>query len=78
MSRTANVFSVSLPEALVKEIDRLAKKSDQNRSELIREVLREFLDELHEEAAYFKKVYRATRHEKVITHEELKKKLKLN
>ena len=37
-------FNIALPKALVKKIDRLAKKEYRNRSELIREAARVYLE----------------------------------
>ena len=41
-------FNISLPDTLVKKIDRLAKKRDASRSELIREALRRYADKQKE------------------------------
>ena len=37
-------FNISLPKELVKKVDRVAKKEYRNRSELIREALRVYMD----------------------------------
>lgn len=39
-------FNISLPKELVKKVDRVAKKEYRNRSELIREALRVYLNDM--------------------------------
>ncbi|MBI2314791.1 ribbon-helix-helix protein, CopG family [Candidatus Daviesbacteria bacterium] len=39
-------FNISLPKELVKKVDRAAKKEYRNRSELIREALRIYMDRM--------------------------------
>lgn len=47
-------FNIALPEDLVKKADKVAKKEYRNRSELIREALRVYLDEKNEWEELFK------------------------
>ncbi len=42
------MFNIALPQKLVQEADRIAKKEYRNRSELIREALRLYLQEIQE------------------------------
>lgn len=42
---TAKMISVSLPEDMLPEIDRMARKEHRSRSELIREALRRYLSD---------------------------------
>lgn len=46
-------FNISLPEELVKKVDQRAKKEYRNRSELIREALRVYLNDAQEWQAIF-------------------------
>lgn len=48
MATTTQTFNISLPRALVSKADRVAAKEYRNRSELIREALRVYLQELEE------------------------------
>ena len=41
-------LNISLPKDLVKKVDEVAKKEYRNRSELIRELLREYVEERNE------------------------------
>jgi metal-responsive CopG/Arc/MetJ family transcriptional regulator len=43
MSRTSAMFSVSLPPAMAKEIERVRKAEHRTRSELVREALRHYI-----------------------------------
>ncbi len=77
MSTQATVLSISLPTTMTRAIDRIAKSTDQNRSELVRHALRDYILDLEEDRKRFIEAYQATRHEPLITHAELKKRLRL-
>ncbi len=47
-------FNISLPKELVKRVDELAKREYRNRSELIRQALRKYLEERSEWNQIFK------------------------
>ncbi len=70
-------MSVSLPKSLTKAVDTLAASMHQNRSELVRSALREYIVDAQEERERFLKAYKATRKEPVITLARLKKKYAL-
>ena len=59
-------------------MDALAKQTDQNRSELVRRAVREYLMDSEEDRDRFVAAYRSTRKEKVYTHAQLKKQLGLS
>lgn len=40
------VMNISMPEALFKKIDKVAKEENRTRSELVREALRQYLDNI--------------------------------
>lgn len=48
------VFNIALPRQLVKRVDRAAEKEYRNRSELIREALRTYLQDLDEWQGIFR------------------------
>lgn len=48
------IFNISLPKGLVKKADQIAKKEYRSRSDLIREALRNYLDEKSEWKEIFK------------------------
>ena len=77
MARTSEVLSVSLPTNLTKAVDELARMTDSNRSELVRSALREYITDSSEDRARFVEAYKATRSEKTITLDQLKKKYQL-
>lgn len=54
-------FNIVLPKELVKKIDRLAKKEYRNRSELIREAVRIYINNLGEWDKIFKAGRRAAK-----------------
>lgn len=70
-------MSVSLPTTLTKAIDALAANTHQNRSELVRSALREYIVDAGEERERFVKAYKATRKESSMTLSHLKKKYAL-
>lgn len=74
----ADVISISLPPALTKTVDKLAKANHQTRSELIRAALHDYIEEEKAEARYAMEVYRKTRNEKTYTLDQVKKMLKLS
>ncbi len=49
--RTSTIMSVSLPPAMVKDCERVAKQSHMTRSELFRSALRRYLEEIRLEGA---------------------------
>ncbi len=49
--RTSTIMSVSLPPAMVKDCERVAKQSHMTRSELFRSALRRYLEETKLEEA---------------------------
>ena len=77
MPRTSNVISISLPPNLSKAVDELSKQTDQTRSELMRDALREYIMDLEEDKKRFLKAYKETRGQKTISLKALRKKYKL-
>lgn len=73
----ADVISISLPAALTKTVDKLAKANHQTRSEFVRAALHDYIAEEEAEARYALKVYHETRNDKTYTHAEVKKMLGL-
>lgn len=49
----SQTLNIALPEDLIKRVDEVAQKEFRNRSELIREALRRYLDEEKERAEIF-------------------------
>lgn len=70
-------MSVSLPRMLTKAIDALATSTQQNRSELVRSALREYIADAGEERERFIRAYKATRKEATVSLARLKKKYAL-
>jgi CopG family transcriptional regulator/antitoxin EndoAI len=69
MPQTTQTFNISLPIELVKKADIVAKKEYRNRSELIREALRVYLQENKEWETFYE--YGARQAKKMnITNEE--------
>lgn len=63
MYMNTQTFNIALPEELVKKVDELAKKEYRNRSELIREALRVYIqntERWNQLYAYGKKVSEQT------------------
>ncbi len=73
----ANIVSVSLPATLTLTMDKLAKSTDQTRSELVRAALREYIADLNEDRGRFLEAYKATRKEKTFSLSTLKSKYSL-
>ena len=61
MSATTTIMSVSIPTALTKAIDALAVSTHQNRSELVRSALREYIVDATAQRERFVKAYKETR-----------------
>lgn len=76
MSHTS-ILSVSLPTRMTKTIDELARATEQNRSELVRHALREYIADVDDDRKRFVTAYRATRQEKTTTLSSLKKQMGL-
>lgn len=53
MYMQSQTLNIALPEDLIKRVDEVAQKEFRNRSELIREALRRYLDEEKERAEIF-------------------------
>lgn len=77
MARQAQVLSISLPLNLSKAVDKLARATGQNRSELIRSALREYIADETEDKTRFISAYKATRKEKTMSLKDIKKKYKV-
>ncbi len=77
MPRKTNVLSISLPPALTKAVDTLSKRTDQTRSELMRNALREYILDANEDRERFLDAYNSTRKEKTYTMSELRKRCNL-
>lgn len=45
---TTKIITLSLPSELLKDVDKYCKKTSRNRSELVRELLRNRLDEVRQ------------------------------
>ncbi len=54
-------FNIALPQVLVKEVDKVAKTEYKNRSELIREALRRYLEDKRKWEYIFKTGKKAAR-----------------
>ena len=78
MSRKSHILSISLPDNLTKAVDTITKQTDQSRSELVRNALREYLLNMDDDRARFLEAYRETRKEKLITMDELRTRYQLN
>ncbi len=78
MPRISNVLSISLPPNLTKAVDALSKKTDQTRSELIRNALREYVLDASEDKARFIEAYKATRNEKTKSLAQIRKQYNLS
>ena len=78
MPRKTNVLSISLPNNLTKAVDILSKETDQTRSELIRNALREYVSDMQEDRKRFLEAYKETRKEKTISLESLRIRYKLD
>ena len=77
MARKTKILSISLPEQLTKAMDTLSKETDQTRSELVRNALREYLMDVQDDRKRFLEAYRETRGGKMITMEQLRRKYDL-
>jgi len=77
MSRKTDILSVSFPHNLTKAIDAISKKTDQTRSELIRSALRDYILDMEGDRQRFVDAYAATRKEKTMSLENLRKKYDL-
>ncbi len=71
----AHIWSISLPKHMSQTVDRLAKLTDQSRSELVRHALREYVADMEGDRQRFVEAYQATRRQKIFTHAQLKKEL---
>jgi metal-responsive CopG/Arc/MetJ family transcriptional regulator len=71
-----NKITVTLPQKLSAELTRFAGRSAMDCDQLVRRALREYLDDMRDDAVRFKKAYRS-RAAKTVSHEELKKSLGL-
>ena len=78
MPRNTNIVSVSLPPNLAEAMDILSKQTDQTRSELVRNALREYITDLEDDRKRFLEAYKITRKEKTISMKMLKKKYNLD
>ena len=72
MTRKTKILSVSLPPTLTKAVDELSKQTDQTRSELMRNALREYLLDVKEDRQRFIEAYKLTRDEKTYNMDELR------
>jgi len=77
MLRKTNIVSISLPMNLTKAVDTLSKQTNQTRSELVCNALREYLTDLENDRKRFIKVLKSTRNEKTISMDALRKKYNL-
>jgi metal-responsive CopG/Arc/MetJ family transcriptional regulator len=75
MKSSTHILSVSIPHGLSKAVDRLAEETAQNRSELIRHALREYIADMEEDRQRFIKAYRASRKERTYSLKEVRKQL---
>lgn len=66
-------LNIALPEDLVKRADQLAKKEYRNRSELIREALRSYIEEKEEWEQIFKTSEEAMNEMGIKTEEDVNK-----
>ncbi len=66
-------FNIALPKDLIKRADQLAKKEYRNRSELIREALRKYIEEKEEWEQLFKTGEEAMKKMGIKTEEEVDK-----
>jgi metal-responsive CopG/Arc/MetJ family transcriptional regulator len=78
MPRQTSVVTVSIPKRLTHAIDSLSKQTEQTRSELVRSALREYVMDMAEDRERFLKAYRATRKQKTITMDAMRKKYDLH
>lgn len=76
MQKQSEVISISMSPFLLKVVEKIAKLRECNRSEVVREALRWYVEELNEDSARFVQVYDATRKEKLHTLAEVKRALK--
>ena len=74
MPRATNVLTISLPYQLSHAVDELTRQTEQTRSELVRQALRDYLVDVHEDRQRFLQAYRKTRKEKFISMEAFRKK----
>ncbi len=73
--RTTNILTVSVPPRYIQAIERLRKRTDQTKSELVRDALRSYLIEQEEDRRRFLDAYKATRKESLKDLQKLKKEL---
>lgn len=73
--RTTNILTVSVPPRYIKAIESLRKRTDQTKSELVRDALRSYLIEQEEDRRRFLGAYKATRKESLKDLQKLKKEL---
>lgn len=73
--RTTNILTVSVPPRYIQAIERLRKRTDQTKSELVRDALRSYLIEQEEDRRRFLGAYKATRKESLKDLQKLKKEL---
>ncbi len=72
MPRQTSVLSISIPQKLTKEIDIISKKTSQTRSELVRNAIREYIQNLQEDVVLTKLAnIRDTKNAKYLSHEEV-------
>ena len=72
MPRQTSVLSISIPQKLTKEIDIISKKMSQTRSELVRNAIREYIQNLQEDVVLTKLAnIRDTKNAKYLSHEEV-------
>ncbi len=72
MPRKTDILSISLPKSMTKSIDALSAQTEQTRSELMRNALREYLLDVNEDREKFLDAYKNTRKEKTFTMKELR------
>ena len=72
MPRQTSVLSISIPQKLTEEIDIISKKTSQTRSELVRNAIREYIQNLQEDVVLTKLAnIRDTKDAKYLSHEEV-------
>lgn len=77
MPRKTQILSISLPANMTKAVDTLSRQTDQTRSELIRNALREYLLDMQEDRERFLTAYQSTRNERVYSMQEIREKYDL-
>ncbi len=73
--RSTAILSVSVPPRYIRAIESVRRRTDQTKSELVRDALRSYLIEQSEDRQRFLSAYKATRKESLKDLEKLKKEL---